>query len=142
MPRNSYRDQVLNGVKVGDHYYVRRFPVWFEEVTGLGFPHLAERCGATLKKGTRFDGWGSGGCEFLHRFQPARLIGYHFDATELVRVLGEHVRAKRVDARVEELHTSADGVEVRLAEASPVTGGLVFHVMQGIPRPRKRFRRR
>jgi ribonuclease R len=24
-------------------------------------------------------------------------------------------------------------VEVRLAEASPVTGGLVFHVMQGAP---------
>jgi len=36
----------------------------------------------------------------------------------------------------------AQEVEVRLAEASPVTGGLVFHVMQGIPRPRKRFRRR
>lgn len=30
MPRDSFRDQVLNGVKVGDHYYVRRFPVWFE----------------------------------------------------------------------------------------------------------------
>jgi hypothetical protein len=30
MPRNSFRDQVLNGVKFGDHWYVRRFPVWFE----------------------------------------------------------------------------------------------------------------
>ena len=47
-----------------------RFPVWFEEVTGLGFPDLAERCGATLKKGTRFDGWGLDGAEFLNRFQP------------------------------------------------------------------------
>ncbi|MDR3690340.1 MAG: glycoside hydrolase family 9 protein [Fimbriimonas sp.] len=28
--RESYRRQVLNGVKVGDHHYVRRFPVWFE----------------------------------------------------------------------------------------------------------------
>jgi ribonuclease R len=36
----------------------------------------------------------------------------------------------------------AQEVEVRLAEASPVTGGLVFHVLQGMPRPRKRFRRR
>ncbi|MGE5568602.1 MAG: glycoside hydrolase family 9 protein [Rhodospirillales bacterium] len=26
----SYKAQVLNGVKVGDRYYVRRFPVWFE----------------------------------------------------------------------------------------------------------------
>lgn len=26
----SFKAQVLNGVKVGEHYYVRRFPVWFE----------------------------------------------------------------------------------------------------------------
>jgi tryptophan 7-halogenase len=112
-----------------------RFPGWFEEVTGLGFDVLAERCGATLKKGTRFDGWGSGGIEFLHRFQPVRLIGYHFDAAELVRVLGEHVRAERLDARVEELHTSPDGVEMRLAE------GTVHHFhyvldARGFPRRR------
>ncbi len=30
MSRDSFRDQVLNGVKVGEHYYVRLFPVWFE----------------------------------------------------------------------------------------------------------------
>ena len=29
MTREAYRDQILNGVKVGEHYYVRRFPVWF-----------------------------------------------------------------------------------------------------------------
>jgi ribonuclease R len=34
----------------------------------------------------------------------------------------------------------AQDVEVRLVEATPVTGGLVFHVMQGLP-PRKRPRR-
>ncbi|HEY1932335.1 MAG TPA: RNB domain-containing ribonuclease [Acetobacteraceae bacterium] len=36
----------------------------------------------------------------------------------------------------------AQEVEVRLAEASPVTGGLVFHVLQGMPRPGKRSHRR
>ena len=37
----------------------------------------------------------------------------------------------------------AQEVEVRLAEASPVTGGLVFHVLQGMPQPgKKRSRRR
>jgi ribonuclease R len=36
----------------------------------------------------------------------------------------------------------AQEVEVRLAEASPVTGGLVFQVLQGMPRPGKRSRRR
>ncbi len=37
----------------------------------------------------------------------------------------------------------AQDVEVRLAEASPVTGGLVFHILQGNPRkqPGKRSRR-
>jgi hypothetical protein len=28
--RESFRKQVLNGIKVGDHYFVRLFPVWFE----------------------------------------------------------------------------------------------------------------
>ena len=28
--RDAFREQVLNGVKVGDHYFVRLFPVWFE----------------------------------------------------------------------------------------------------------------
>jgi tryptophan halogenase len=111
-----------------------RFPVWFEEVTGLGFPHLAERCGATLKKGTRFDGWGSGGFEFLHRFQPARLIGYHFDAAEVVRVLGKHVRAEQVDARVEELHTSAAAVRLRLDGDTTYLCDYVFDA-RGFPRP-------
>jgi 2-polyprenyl-6-methoxyphenol hydroxylase-like FAD-dependent oxidoreductase len=111
-----------------------RFPVWFEEITGLGFPHLAERCGATLKRGTRFDGWGSGGSQFLHRFQPARLIGYHFDAAEVVRVLGEHVRAELVDARVAELHTSADGVRLRLDGDTTHLCDYVFDA-RGFPRP-------
>jgi ribonuclease R len=32
----------------------------------------------------------------------------------------------------------AQDVEVRLAEASPVTGGLVFHILQGVPERRQR----
>jgi tryptophan halogenase len=91
-----------------------RFPGWFEEITGLGFAHLAERCGATLKRGSRFEGWGANGADFMHRFQPARLFGYHFDAAAIVEVLGEHVRATRIDARVEALQTSEDAVRLRL----------------------------
>jgi hypothetical protein len=30
MTPESYKAQVLNGIKVGDHHFVRRFPVWFE----------------------------------------------------------------------------------------------------------------
>lgn len=92
-----------------------RFPLWFEEVTGLGFPDLVERCGATLKNGTRFEGWGTVGSAFVNRFQPTRLIGYHFDATQVVALLAEYVRAERVDARVEGVRTAVDGVQLRLA---------------------------
>jgi 2-polyprenyl-6-methoxyphenol hydroxylase-like FAD-dependent oxidoreductase len=95
-----------------------RFPLWLEETTGLGFADLAARCGATLKRGTLFHGWGRLGGEFLNRFHPTRLIGYHFDATEVVRVLGEHVRAERVDARVEEVHTLPAGVRLRYANGA------------------------
>jgi tryptophan halogenase len=111
-----------------------RFPLWFEEVTGLGLSHLAEHCGATLKKGTRFDGWGSDGSEFLHRFQPVWLIGYHFDAAEVVRVLREHVRAERIDARVEALRTSTRGVRVQLDDDTTHLCDYVFDA-RGFPWP-------
>jgi tryptophan halogenase len=110
-----------------------RFPVWFEEVTGLGFSDLAERCGATLKTGTRFDGWGIHGSEFINRFQPVRLIGYHFDATQVVQVIGKYIRAEQVDARVEELRTLPHGVLVRLADRAPLLCDYAFDA-RGFPR--------
>ncbi len=110
-----------------------RFAMWFEEVTGLGFPHLAERCGATLKKGSRYEGWGSDGTDFVHRFQPASLIAYHFDAAAVVHVLEEHVRATRVNARVEELQTSADGVRLRLDDGTTNLCDYIFDA-RGFPR--------
>jgi len=110
-----------------------RFPGWFEEVTGLGFPHLAERCGATLKKGSRYEGWGSNGTTFVHRFQPVRLIAYHFDAAAVVQVLGEHVRATQIDARVDQLHSLADGVRVRLDDGTRHLCDYVFDA-RGLPR--------
>jgi Tryptophan halogenase len=111
-----------------------RFPAWFEEVTGLGFSDLFERCGATLKTGTRFDGWGIHGAEFLNRFQPVRLIGYHFDATQVVRVIGEHVRAERVDAKVDQLRTLPHGVLVQLADRTTLLCDYAFDA-RGFPRP-------
>src|SRR5215472_2363892 len=109
-----------------------RFTLWFEEVTGLGFSHLAER-GATLKKGSRYEGWGSGGATFVHRFHPASLIAYHFDAAEIVNILGEHVRAARLDARVDELHSSGEGVRVQLDDGTTHLCDYVFDA-RGFPR--------
>jgi tryptophan halogenase len=110
-----------------------RFAVWFEEVTGLGFPHLAEHCGATLKRGSRYEGWGCDGTDFVHRFQPVRLIAYHFDAAAVVHVLGEYVHATRVDARVEKLQTSADGVRLRLDDGTTHLCDYIFDA-RGFPR--------
>jgi tryptophan halogenase len=109
-----------------------RFPIWFEEVTGLRFSDLAKRCRATLKKGLYFEGWGNQGLEFLHRFQPSRLVGYHFDAAELVGVLGEYVDAERIDGRIVEVCSTADGVEVRLASGADYRCDYVFDA-RGFP---------
>jgi tryptophan halogenase len=109
-----------------------RFPHWFEEVTGLNFPHLAERCGATLKRGSRFEGWGEHGTDFVHRFQPVRLFAYHFDAATVVEVIGEHVRAQRIDARVEEVESAADAVRVRLDKGTTLVFDYLFDA-RGFP---------
>ena len=53
---------------------------------------------------------------------------------EVVRVLGEYVRAERIDARVEEVRTSADGVRVRLADDTTLRCDYVFDA-RGFPRP-------
>lgn len=111
-----------------------RFPVWLEETTGLVFADLAERCGATLKRGTRFDGWGRDGTPFLNRFHPTRLIGYHFDATAVVGVIGEHVRAQRIDARVQEVCSHADHAIVRLADDTVYRCDYVIDAL-GFPKP-------
>jgi 2-polyprenyl-6-methoxyphenol hydroxylase-like FAD-dependent oxidoreductase len=111
-----------------------RFPNWFAEVTGLGFSDLAARCRATLKRGTRFDGWGECGTKFLHRFQPIWLIGYHFDAAQLVSLLAEHVRAETIDARVKELRTRPDRVTVRLADDTVYDCDYAFDA-RGFPSP-------
>jgi len=103
-----------------------RFPGWFEDVTGLSFDTLAERCGATLKTGTRFEGWGAGGGTFINRFQPVRLVGYHFDAAAVVQVLAEHVRATRVDARVTALKRHAGGVGLQLHDGRELDCDYIF----------------
>jgi tryptophan halogenase len=110
-----------------------RFAMWFEEVTGLGFDHLAARCGATLKKGSHYEGWGDRGGNFMHRFQPVELFAYHFDAAAVVDVLGEHVRGQRIDTRVEALETNADAVRVRLEDGTTPVCDYVFDA-RGFPR--------
>lgn len=125
-------DSTLPTIGVGEGT-TPRFPGWFEDITGLGFDALAERCGATLKTGTRFEGWGRSGQPFMNRFQPLRLTGYHFDAAAIVQVLAEHVRATRVDGRVSALQREPGGVRLLLQDGRHL---LLDYVMdaRGFPR--------
>lgn len=109
-----------------------RFPLWLRETAGVGLEELAARCGATLKRGTQFEGWGSMGHAFLNRFQPTRLIGYHFDAAEVVGLIAEHVRAEVVDARVDKILTTPDAAEIHLDNGPTLLCDYVFDA-RGFP---------
>ncbi|MCV6585669.1 MAG: tryptophan 7-halogenase [Marinibacterium sp.] len=91
-----------------------RFPAWLAQTTGLGFEDLQQHCLATLKRGTRFEGWGQGASGFANRFHPSDLIGYHFDAGRILDLMRPHIRARRIDARVHRLDSRDDGVTVHL----------------------------
>jgi len=110
-----------------------RFPGWFQEVTGLGFAELEARCRATLKEGTVFEGWGARGLPFVNRFQPTYLIGYHFNASDVVKVLADHVEAQRIDATVEALSHSREGVAIRVRDGREYMCDYVFDA-RGFPR--------
>lgn len=75
-------------------------PRWLEQVDGPSFAELQARCGSTRKLAGRFERWGTRHASFLHRFQPAGEVAYHFDAGRLVDVLGERIRGQRIDAHV------------------------------------------
>ncbi|MDA7965161.1 tryptophan 7-halogenase [Ruegeria sp.] len=95
-----------------------RFPLWLNEVTGVGPDEIATRCGATVKLGSYYEGWGSRNADFVNRFQPPRLYGYHFDAGRVTGIIGDHVRATRLDARVTSLETLPGGVTVGFEDGS------------------------
>jgi tryptophan halogenase len=84
-------------------------PGWLHDITGLGFEGLRERCRATMKYGTRFEGWGPDAEPFLHRFQPVPHFAYHVDARRLAELLREHIRAEVIDGRVTSLRSGAAG---------------------------------
>ncbi|MBO9413767.1 MULTISPECIES: tryptophan 7-halogenase [unclassified Ruegeria] len=95
-----------------------RFPLWLDEVTGVGPDEIAERCGATVKSGSYYEGWGSRDVDFVNRFQPPRLFGYHFDAGRVTGIIRDHVRATQMDAKVVSLDSLPDGVNIGFEDGS------------------------
>lgn len=89
-------------------------PRWLSQVGGPSFAELRERCGSTLKRAGRFERWGTRHASFLHRFQPAGEVAYHFDAGRLVEVLGERIRGERIDAHATAIESDGRSATVVL----------------------------
>jgi tryptophan 7-halogenase len=89
-------------------------PRWLAQVGGPGHDELRARCGSTLKRAGRFERWGTRHASFLHRFQPAGELAYHFDAGRLVEVLGERIRGPRLDAHVTAVESTGRSATVVL----------------------------
>ncbi|KIC47365.1 hypothetical protein RA28_06955 [Ruegeria sp. ANG-S4] len=95
-----------------------RFPLWLQEVSGVGPDEIGERCGATVKMGSAYQGWGADNTDFVNRFQPPRLYGYHFDAGRVTDLISDHVRATHIDGKVVSLVTQEKGVLIGFEDGS------------------------
>jgi len=105
------RDRSIPSIGVGEGTNPR-FTQWLESVTGLHFSDLQKSCHATLKIGTRFEGWGTQCSSFLNRFQPSHLVGLHLDAGLLATLLEQYSSAQQLHAHVMSLKSDSEGVEV------------------------------
>ncbi len=89
------------------------FPDWLEQITGLDFDELQQRCYVTRKFAIQFENWGTKNKQFLHNFHPIKKeYGYHISAKSLVNLLEEHVSATRIDKKI--IDIKSDGISVHL----------------------------
>ncbi len=109
-------------------------PRWLAQVGGPSLPELRERCGSTLKRAGRFEGWGTRHASFMHRFQPAGDVAYHFDASRLVHVLGERIRGRRLDAHVTAVESDGRSAAVVLSDGVRLPCDYVLDA-RGFPPP-------
>lgn len=108
-------------------------PRWLAQVGGPALPELRDRCGSTLKRAGRFENWGTRHRSFLHRFQPAGEVAYHFDAGRLVEVLGERIRGRRLDAHATAVESDGRSATVCLHDGTRLRCDYVLDA-RGFPR--------
>lgn len=82
---------------------------WLRSVLPDRIGEIEARCGVTAKRGVQFEGWGKTHPVFTHDFVPRDHDGVHLSARELVKVLGESIRARQVSARVRAVVPDPDG---------------------------------
>ncbi|MEM9221341.1 MAG: tryptophan 7-halogenase [Pseudomonadota bacterium] len=111
-----------------------RFPLWLKQLAGIGLEELSQRCGATLKRGTHFEGWGNAGLDFFNRFQPTRLTGFHLDAGRVIGLLSDFVSATYIDRRVNALSSGPRSVKIHFEDGPSEEVDFVFDA-RGFPPP-------
>ncbi|MCX4247005.1 tryptophan 7-halogenase [Paraliomyxa miuraensis] len=108
-------------------------PRWLDQIGGPSFAELRARCHATTKRAGCFEGWGRDRARFLHWFQPTGEHAYHFDARLLVEVLGERIRAERLDAFVTAVRSDGTHATVELEDGTRLGCDYVLDA-RGFPR--------
>jgi tryptophan halogenase len=107
------------------------FLKWLDSI-GVSQSDLAEHCQATLKRGIRFEGWGSSEQAFEHEFLPSSQQAVHFSAARLPELLCRVSQFERVDDSLETLHEQADRVIVVTARQRRIEADLVIDA-RGFP---------
>lgn len=109
------------------------FARWLHETTGLSFHALRDACDLTLKRGIRFENWGTEAEKFVHYFSPAREgSAYHISAARITALLRQYVRAEHVDRRVSEIESRESSARIVFEDGDDLVVDLVFDA-RGFP---------
>jgi len=95
------------------------FKRWLDLITGASFSDLAEACHATVKKGIRFEGWGTKN-DCFHHFFTGNQHAYHLSAARLPAVLQPHIRSSQLDRHVEHVHSTGREVSIYFTDGTQI----------------------
>ncbi|GAB4532459.1 MAG: tryptophan 7-halogenase [Pleurocapsa sp.] len=110
------------------------FRPWLQELTGLNFKQLVEKCHITRKFGIHFENWGKKRQQFMHNFLPVGLDhGIHFSAPTIVELLKNYVRGIHLDKRVIALKSDGRSALIEFEDETELEVDFVFDA-SGFPK--------
>jgi tryptophan 7-halogenase len=109
------------------------FLKWIDEITGLSFAELQERCDVTHKYGIRFENWGKKHRQYSHYFSPIEEATYHISAAKLVKLLREYITATFFDRHVIDVQSNGTTVKIIFADDTPLEVDFAFDA-RGFPK--------
>jgi tryptophan halogenase len=119
-------DSTIPTIGVGEGTQAH-FPAWLEDITGLSFSELQEKCNVTRKYGIKFENWGIKNKEFMHNFYPPKSsYGYHISAAKLVEILHEYITATRINTKVINIESNGVKANIEFADNTQLEVDFVF----------------